>query len=110
MAISATSQGDLNNASATRPHLPIKADSEYRYRSLAITESDDDPEIRSTYRPFLLEKQPDMRDWIEDLELATVTKMVAEDLERTGQRLKVLVLFGSLRQRLVDRIPFTCRV
>jgi len=100
MALPTPSQGDLNNVNAARPHISIKADPEYRYRSLAITESDDDPKIRSTYRPFLLDKQANIGDWIADLELATVTKMAAEDIARTGERLKVLVLYGSLRQRL----------
>ena len=107
MAVATPSQGDLNNASAARPHVFIQADAEYRYRSLAIRESDDDPNTRSQYRPFLLDKKTTIIDWIEDLELGTVTKMATEEIERTGQRLKVLVLFGSLRQRFVDGVTIT---
>ena len=105
MVISSPSHGDLTNTSAARPDTFIEADKEYRYRSLAISEKDDDPRIRSTYRPFLLDKKTNNGDWIEDLELATVTKIAAEDIARTGERLKVLVLFGSLRERFVDRAP-----
>lgn len=65
------------------------------------------PNTRQQYRPFLLDKKPTITDWIGNLELGTVTKLAAEDLERTGQRLKVLVLFGSLRWRLVDRVTIT---
>ncbi|KAL9125910.1 MAG: hypothetical protein Q9175_008005 [Cornicularia normoerica] len=90
----------LNNTSAARSPTSIEADKEYPYRSLAISDKDDDPEIRSTYRPFLLDKKTNVGDWVEDVELATVTKIAAEDIARTGERLKVLVLFGSLRQRL----------
>lgn len=95
----------LNNTSAARSPTSIEADKEYPYRSLAISDKDDDPEIRSTYRPFLLDKKTNVGDWVEDVELATVTKIAAEDIARTGERLKVLVLFGSLRQRFVDRAP-----
>lgn len=106
MPVSTLSQGDLNNISAARPHGLIEVDPEYRYRSLAIAENDDDSKIRKKYRPFLLEKNIDTADWIEHLELATVTKMASEDIQKTNERLKVLILFGSLRQRFVDRFCF----
>lgn len=105
MVVLTPSYGDLNNTSAVRPHTSIQTDMKYPCPSLAIMEKDDDPQIRSTYRPFLLDKKTNVGDWIEDLELATVTKIAAEDAARTGERLKVLVLFGSLRQRFVDRAP-----
>lgn len=94
-----TTNGDLNNIHAARPNIEIKADLAYLHRSLAITESDDDIKIRRKYRPFLL--GADVDDWVAKLELSTVMKMAEQDLERTGERLKVLVLFGSLRRRLV---------
>ena len=72
--------------------------------SLAIEERDDDPAIRERYRPFLLENKDNKADWVDDLELDTVTAMAAEDMQRTGERLKVLVLYGSLRSRLAN--PF----
>ncbi len=101
MPISNPSQGDLNNTSAARPHVVIEEDPEYRYRSLAISENDDDAKIRAKYRPFLLEKNPNVVDWVEHLELATVTKMALVDMQKTNERVKVLVLYGSLRQRFV---------
>lgn len=106
MPVSTLSQGDLNNISAARPHVSIEVDPDYRYRSLAIAEIDDDPKIREKYRPFLLERNINIADWIEHLELATVTKMASEDIQRTNERLKVLILFGSLRQRFVDLFGF----
>ena len=102
MPVSTPSQGDLNNTSAARPYISIDLDPEYKYRSLAIAESDDDPKIRKMFRPFLLDKNSNLVDWIEHLELATVIKFAMEDIQRTNERLKVLVLFGSLRQRFVD--------
>ncbi|KAI9702958.1 MAG: hypothetical protein M1836_008172 [Candelina mexicana] len=105
MSISSPSQGgDLNNTSAARPHVAVEGDPEYRYRSLAITENEDDAKIRAKYRPFLLEKNHNVADWIEHLELATVTKMAADDLQKTNERVKVLVLYGSLRQRSYSRL------
>ena len=101
-----SSQGDLNNISAARPSASIELDPDYSYRSLAITEDDDDPKIRKEYRPFLLKKNVNGEDWIEHLELATVTKMASEDIQRTNERPKVLVLFGSLRERFVDPFSF----
>ena len=38
-------------------------------------------------------------DWVSELELDTAMEMATRDLERTGERLKVMVLFGSLRRR-----------
>lgn len=102
MPIPTPSQGDLNNTGAARPHIPVDLDPEYKYRSLAIAESDDDAKIRKSFRPFLLDKDSNIADWIDQLELATVTKMAMEDIQRTSERLKVLVLFGSLRPRFVD--------
>ena len=73
----------------------------FSYRSLAISEADDDETIRKNYRPFLLAPEITAQDWISRLELGTVVKMSEDDLLRTGTRLKVLVLYGSLRQRYV---------
>ena len=106
MPVSTASQGDLNNTSAARPNVSIEADPEYKYFSLAISEYEDDPVVRKTYRPFLLEKNDNVADWIKHLELATVTKMALDDIQRTNERLKVLVLYGSLRQRFVDGSGF----
>lgn len=67
---------------------------------LQITENQDDAAIRSKYRPFLLHERVAESDWISKLELDTVEDMVQADLDaNNGQRLQVLVLYGSLRSR-----------
>lgn len=68
---------------------------------LAISEAEDDPEIRAKYRPFLLDAEVEASDWISQLELETAIAMAEENLARTKSRLKVLVLYGSLRKRYV---------
>jgi arsenic resistance protein ArsH len=69
------------------------------YRSLAIPESEDDAQIRQKYRPFILNEQQQAEDWADRLELDTVLDMAEKDLALTQKRLKVLVLYGSLRKR-----------
>lgn len=91
--------GDLNNTSAAREVKHIDVDPEYSYRSLALSETDDDEMIRKAYRPFLLNPEVTSTDWISKLELSTVAKLAEEDLQKSGERLKVLVLYGSLRER-----------
>ncbi len=66
-------------------------------RSLAMPESEDDPIIRQKYRPFLADQ--DAGDWTSALELDTVLRMAEDDLGRTKTRLRILVLYGSLRRR-----------
>jgi len=70
-----------------------------QYPQLAIAKLDDDPEIRSKYRPFLLDSTVEGTDWISQLELETAMSIASTDLAKTGSRLKVLVLYGSLRKR-----------
>ncbi|KAK9385174.1 flavoprotein-like protein [Lipomyces mesembrius] len=71
-------------------------------RSLALRENDDDPNIRRKYRPFIME---DGRvDWTDLLELTTVMDMAEKDLQLTGERLRVLILYGSLRRRSYSRL------
>lgn len=105
MALAPSSQGGLNHTIAAQPFVTSEANTDIAYCSLSIKRCDDDPGVRAMYRPFLLDKEGSKADWVDDLELATVTAMAAENMQRTGDRLKVLVLFGSLRQRLVN-----CRV
>ena len=96
--------GDLNNTSAERPRLGIAVDQSYRNTSLAIPPSQDDLSVRTSYRPFLLENTEN--DWIAQLELSTVIKMVdLKVLQCGGDRLKVLVLYGSLRERYAKFTP-----
>lgn len=66
---------------------------------LAISAADDDAEIRTKYRPFLLDPEGEAIDWISQLELDTVISISSADIEKTGSRLKILVLYGSLRKR-----------
>ncbi|KAI8940703.1 hypothetical protein NX059_001971 [Plenodomus lindquistii] len=97
--------GDLNNTSAERAKVGITIDPAYRTTSLAIPATQDDPSIRSTYRPFLLEDTHAQDDWIAQLELSTVLKMVDLKVLKSGEdRLKVLVLYGSLRERSYSRL------
>lgn len=92
-------QGDLNNTSSMRQTDEIHANLDYAYRSLAIPTEEEEPEIRTKYRPFLLDDAVAAEDWVAKLELATVTEMAQRDFATTGERLKVLVLYGSLRER-----------
>lgn len=93
--------GDLNNTSAERIRAGITIDQAYSTTSLAIPPSQDDPSVRTSYRPFLLDNTED--DWTAQLELSTVLKMVDLKVLKTGEdRLRVLVLYGSLRERYVS--------
>jgi hypothetical protein len=96
-ASSAPVQGDLNNTSSMRQIEEI--DPEFAYRSLAIPTGENDPDTLAKYRPFLLDDAVASQDWVAKLELATVTEMAHNDITKTGERLKVLVLYGSLRNR-----------
>jgi hypothetical protein len=68
-------------------------------KTLEIDESNDDAEVRRLYRPFLLDSGTSATDWIAQLELFTVMDMVRSSLHESKSRIKVLVLFGSLRKR-----------
>lgn len=92
--------GDLNNTEAAREHLAPVVDPAYRFRSFAIPLSDDDLAVRKRYRPFLLSDEVSETDWVAKLELATAAKMVETEIFSQGKdRLRVLVLYGSLRTR-----------
>lgn len=93
--------GDLNNTSAMRLQVELEPDPAYFSRSLAISASDDDADVRAKYRPFLLDTEATQNDWIAKLELSTAMKMAEEDYQRTGDRLKILMLYGSMRARYV---------
>ena len=76
--------------------------------TLALPETDDDPTIRQKYRPFLTTPQQaeEQSDWTNSLELTTVLSMVQHDLHKPSSqgRLKVLVLYGSLRSRSYSKL------
>jgi arsenic resistance protein ArsH len=98
--MSRMANGDLNNTAAERIRNELEVDPAYRSRSFAIPESQDDPEIRRNYRPFLLDDETSRSDWVSQLELSTALKMVESQTLNSGQnRLRVLVLHGSLRSR-----------
>lgn len=100
MAAGVRINGDLNNTSVMRKAAFIQPDPAYARRTLAISEDEDDTEIRTRYRPYLQHDDITTSDWVSKLELSTVLKMVEQDLERTNHdRLKVLILYGSLRSR-----------
>ncbi|KAI9879092.1 MAG: hypothetical protein M1830_009611 [Pleopsidium flavum] len=82
------------------------------HRSLAIPEAQDETSVRTAYRPFLLDKATTETDWISQLELDTAMDMVDRDLAATGKRVKVLVLYGSLRRRSYSRLMAleACRI
>jgi len=96
--------GDLNNTASMRAVMKPQRQAQYAYQSLSIPPSLDDPAIRSRYRPFLLPGSISEQDWVGRLELATVTEMAHNDLKRTGERIKVLVLYGSLRSRSYSKL------
>lgn len=72
--------------------------------TLPISEDQDDPVIRARYRPFLRHYPDGPQDWIDGLELDRVTRIAQTDLEKTGSRIKVLVLYGSLRKRSYSKL------
>ena len=96
---STSAQGDLNNVASMRQTQEILGNPDFAYRSLAIPVGEDEVDVRTNYRPFLLDPVIAEDDWVTKLELATVTEMAQRDLIKTGSRLKVLGLYGSLRQR-----------
>lgn len=92
--------GDLNNAHAGRMAVELTPAPAHAYRSLAIETSNYDPEIREKYRPFILEDKYKKNDWVAELELSTAIQMVqSEILDKGLDRLRILVLYGSLRSR-----------
>jgi arsenic resistance protein ArsH len=101
----ALAMGDLNNTSAMRIAVCLDPDPAYSHLSYSIPESEDDPEIRQNYRPFLLDPKVTQNDWISKLELSTALRTAELTLLPSGNgRLKVLVLYGSLRQRSYSRL------
>ncbi|MCJ1252992.1 hypothetical protein MMC24_000799 [Lignoscripta atroalba] len=80
---------------------PLRTHPSSSHSTLAISDGEESPSIRQAYRPFLLDKSTTASDWISQLELSTVEDMVKSTLTETNQRLKVLVLYGSLRKRLM---------
>lgn len=92
--------GDLNNEHAARANAAQVVEPAYRYKSLAIAEDEDDAAVRQDYRPFLLPPSLAEDDWVAQLELSAVLRLVESELLNRGQdRLRILILYGSLRSR-----------
>lgn len=92
--------GDLNNSHAVRPSKGLAVDPAYAGRAFDIATDEDEPAVRGCYRPFLLPEHYAADDWVAQLELSTALKLVeSEILEKKLERLKILVLYGSLRSR-----------
>jgi arsenic resistance protein ArsH len=77
---------------------------------LPISEAEDDTKIRTKYRPFLLDPEEEITDWISRLELETAITMAEQNITKTKARIKVLVLYGSLRKRFVVFSASACGV
>lgn len=100
MAAKPSVNGHLSSIEALRHTTKQPLDLVPARRTLAVPESEDDRTTRATYRPFLHSVDVASCDWIAKLELTAALKMAEADLERSGgERLKVMVLFGSLRSR-----------
>ncbi|EMC97433.1 hypothetical protein BAUCODRAFT_33149 [Baudoinia panamericana UAMH 10762] len=110
MAAGVRINGDLNNTEVLRKTVEFPPDHTYALRTLAIREHEDDHATRTKYRPFLHCDDVATSDWVAKLELSTALKMAEADLlQASGDRLKVMVLFGSLRSRSYSRLlAFEC--
>lgn len=73
------------------------------YRTLALRPGEDCADIRQKYRPFILDDNS-TEDWVNSLDLTTAVDMAGLNLRSTNERLKVLVLYGSLRKRSYSRL------
>lgn len=81
----------------------------YAGKTLAVTEQNDDVDIRKKYRPFVTSDEVANSDWISQSELSTALKMSEKDmLDTNGDRIKILVLYGSMRERSV--LDHVCHV
>lgn len=104
------SNGDINNTAAARAQVLIEGDISYTGRDLSISSAEDDAQVRQDYRPFLLADEIAKSDWVAQLELNTALQIVDREIIRKSQeRLKVLVLYGSLRERFVLNMKSQCR-
>ncbi|KAK6389849.1 hypothetical protein LTR65_006118 [Meristemomyces frigidus] len=102
--------GDLNNTEVLRKTAEFRPDPTYARRSLAIPKSEDDVAVLNKYRPFLQREDIANSDWVSQLELSPVLKLAEADFKQSsGDRLKVTVLYGSLRSRSYSRLlAFEC--
>lgn len=97
-ALQPTSRLQINSRRMTQGTTSAHA---FSHSTLAIPAHEDDAAIRAKYRPFLLGDEIESTDWVSQLELDVAMNMARQNIESTGSRLKVLVLYGSLRKRFV---------
>lgn len=62
----------------------------YGYQSLAISGSEDNANIRQTYRLFILKKDS-AEDWVNNLELIMAMDMAARELRGLNNKVKMLI-------------------
>lgn len=102
--VASNGQGDLNNTAAARPVAQTTINPAYSYQSFALQPHEDDAVVRDQYRPFLLHERFAADDWVAKLELSTGLQMVqSEILDKKLDRLRILVLYGSLRNRYAQQ-------
>jgi arsenic resistance protein ArsH len=105
MAATVRINGDLNNTEVLRATKTFPPDRNYDGRTLALSDDEDDLTTRQNYRPFLLQHDVARNDWVAKLELSTALKMAEKHIQETGgDRLKFLVLYGSMRDRSYSRL------
>ncbi|KAH0272680.1 arsenate resistance ArsH, partial [Aureobasidium melanogenum] len=105
MAANISIHGDLNNTEVMRATNCLEPDLAYAGKTLAIAEQDDDADVRNKYRPFISSDEVANSDWISQSELSTALKMSGKDMHDTdGDRIKILVLYGSMRERSYSRL------
>ncbi|KAL6912636.1 hypothetical protein FSHL1_010324 [Fusarium sambucinum] len=97
--------GDLNNSHAGRVAVEFAVDPSVKNKTLTIDRDQDDAAVRQQYRPFLFDGDMAADDWVAELELSTALKMVqSEIMDKNLDRLRILVLYGSLRSRSYSRL------
>ncbi|KAL4794746.1 arsenic resistance protein ArsH [Aspergillus venezuelensis] len=94
----------MAQSTATNPGrtVPTPTQIPESHQTLAIPVSEDNTAIRQKYRPFIADDTTD--DWVSKLELTTAMAMATKELQTSNNRLKVLVLYGSLRRRSYSRL------
>ena len=81
-------------------HVPLEVDPTCYHRTFDIPAHEDDSSVRAGYRPFILGEDVSKTDWIASLELDAAMDMVQSQIFDAGrERLKILVLHGSMRER-----------
>ncbi|KAF5020172.1 hypothetical protein F66182_7812 [Fusarium sp. NRRL 66182] len=105
LSLAMNEHGDINNSHAGRTAIELAPDPTHSYQSLDIAAAEDEDQIREKYRPFLFDGRLLTDDWISGLELSTTIKMVqSEILDKKLDRLRILILYGSLRSRSYSRL------